>query len=122
MNRERYGFTQQAKRYMHIEQDRNCMGSDGCQNDNDLHIHHLSGCYVSALKDLEPDAITDPEQNALMLCPDHREALDWQERVHIDMVKQDAGIVDVVEVEPVWIDENRAAVFLPNEGTIIFKR
>ena len=94
--RDGYGFSLGAKREVHERAGRDCeFPGFECDRPNNGIVHHLTGVYEAKLsrrpmrgkefvvfKD-DKSAISDPDQNALMLCDPHAIQHDIQEEFQV---------------------------------------
>lgn len=79
--RRGYGFTQEAKQYVHERAGNSCeFPGEVCLINNTGKVNHLEGAFVAFLDHKDKRIITDPEQNALMLCQKHDDFLEAQQR------------------------------------------
>lgn len=85
--RKIYGFSYEAREFARERADGACeFPGEVCPSPNTGTVNHLTGCCIAYRLELDPESITDPEQNALMLCEDHQEDLDNQEHVLLETI------------------------------------
>lgn len=88
MNERRgYGFSLEAKQYARDRANKTCEFGDGsCPRPNTNRVNHLTGCFEARLLGMNPKDISDPKQNAVMMCSLHEVMHDSIERRHIEKV------------------------------------
>lgn len=75
-----YEFSREARLWARKEADGACQfPAEDCGNSNTGRVNHITGVGISRRDALDVDSITDPRQNAIMLCQEHQDDLDRQE-------------------------------------------
>lgn len=88
--RELYGFSVEDRLLVHERAGDSCeFPGEPCGENNDGRVHHLTGCHVSRLLELDPISIRDIETNALMLCEGHEQDLSRQEQEFVEVILYD---------------------------------
>lgn len=84
MEREGYGFSSEAKRYVHERANRSCeFPAEPCERRNNGIVHHITGVYEAKLSGMDKRVVSDPDLNAVMLCDPHALQHDIQEQEHV---------------------------------------
>lgn len=79
-----YGFSSQAKEYVHKRARGHCEFPEGCEEKSTGKVNHLTGCAVAFRDGLDKKDIINPDQNALELCSSHEFELDQQESYQLE--------------------------------------
>lgn len=84
-NRDGYGFTNEAKAFVHKRANSSCeFPGDVCPRPNTGKINHITGVFEARLDFKDRRAISDPTMNAVMLCEPHEATHDAQERFQVE--------------------------------------
>lgn len=86
--RHGYGFSQEAKQIVHERAGNSCEwpNEPPCELPNNKTVNHLESAFVAFLDHKDKRAITDPNQNALMLCQKHDDFLEAQQRFQAEQL------------------------------------
>lgn len=86
-----YAFSTEAKIYVHERAGEDCeFPANGCERPNNGIVHHLTGKFEGRLAGVPPEVVSDPVQNAFMLCDLHAKMHDVEEAQHVEQLIFDA--------------------------------
>ncbi len=89
MNERRgYGFSLEDKQYARDRGNGHCEINNGhdCPRPNTGRVNHLTGCFEGRMLGMSPKDVSDPTQNAVMLCKLHEGMHDIEEQKHIQKI------------------------------------
>lgn len=95
MERRGFGFSLDAKKYVHNRAGNRCeYGGGECPSPNTGRVNHITGAFEGFLKGANPQDIRNPDMNATMECNIHEQVHDAQERLQIDFLKGERVIYE----------------------------
>lgn len=101
-----YGFTPDQKAIVH-KRSKHCEFPEGCPEPVTGKVNHLTGVFIARMEGLERSAITNIDQNALLLCWDHERDLDRQEHYQQECIIYERQPIRRITTRPKRFNRSR---------------